>query len=630
MKSKKYFLLIIGIIALIQIITVIPELASGNENQIFSLDEIVVIASKYPERVLDSVVSVEVITEEEIKAAQVENLADILSTVAGLEINDYGDAGGIKSISIRGSSAEQVLVILDGRPMNDPQTGQIDLGQIPTSIIEKIEIYRGPVSAVYGANALGGVINIITKKGESESRGEVKANIGTYQTQDYEVSYQGSNEDLNYFISGKYLTTEGSRENSQMDEINLLGKVSLPLDKQTSMDFTLQYNSYQRGIPGSLTYPSPQAVQDDQSFNFNLSWQRKTEDNDIHLVAYNNYHKVTYDDSGMWGYAGPSIHKTNSLGFSFDCTDYNFTFGDNDSGSQHILTWGAEMKNDQVDSTDIGEHNSLNGAVFIQDVWQPSDMDDLKITAGIRYDYNQIFGNQFSPRIGFSYRLQDELNFHASVGRAYRAPNFNDLYWPADSYVAGNPDLVPEVAWAYEAGLRYMSEEGDFTGELNIFRKNAENLINWAAGDDGIWKPSNIGSARVDGIEVIFKKDLGDHLRANLGYSYLNAVDLDTDNQLKPHYKYNFGVGYYDKTGENQEELYVRLDGYAVTERPNDLPNYFLIDLNIGKELTFGKKDGQKVKLDFSVKNILDQEVEIVSGYPINGRTYAAGVSFEF
>ena len=282
MKSKKYFLLIIGIIALIQIITVIPELASGNENQIFSLDEIVVIASKYPERVLDSVVSVEVITEEEIEAAQVENLADILSTVAGLEINDYGDAGGIKSISIRGSSAEQVLVILDGRPMNDPQTGQIDLGQIPTSIIEKIEIYRGPVSAVYGANALGGVINIITKKGESESRGEVKANIGTYQTQDYEVSYQGSNEDLNYFISGKYLTTEGSRENSQMDEINLLGKVSLPLDKQTSMDFTLQYNSYQRGIPGSLTYPSPQAVQDDQSFNFNLSWQRKTEDNDIH------------------------------------------------------------------------------------------------------------------------------------------------------------------------------------------------------------------------------------------------------------------------------------------------------------------------------------------------------------
>lgn len=287
MKSKKYFLLIIGIIVLFQIIIVMPGVASENANQIFSLDEIVVIASKYPEKILDSVASVEVINEEEIKAAQVENLADILSTVAGLEINNYGGAAGIKSVSIRGSSAEQVLIMLDGQPMNDPQTGQIDLGQIPASIIEKIEIYRGPASTIYGANALGGVINIITKKGEGESRGEVKTSIGTYQTQDYEVSYQRSNEDLNYLIFGKYFTTEGSRENSQMDEINLLGKVNFSLDQQTSIDLTLQYNSYQRGVPGSLTYLTPQATQDDQYFNFNSSWQRKTEDKDISVVVYN-------------------------------------------------------------------------------------------------------------------------------------------------------------------------------------------------------------------------------------------------------------------------------------------------------------------------------------------------------
>ena len=263
MKSKKYFLLIIVIVVLFQIITVTPGLASGNEDQIFSLDEIVVIASKYSEIVLDSVASVEVITGEEIEGAQAKNLAEILSAISGLEINDYGDAGGIKSLSIRGSSAEQVLILLDGRPMNDPQTGQIDLGQIPANIIEKIEIYRGPASAVYGANALGGVINIITKKGEGESRGKIKTSIGTYQTQDYEITYQGSSKDLNYLIFGKYFTTEGSRENSQMNEVNLLGKMNLSLDQQTSMDLTLQYNSYQRGVPGSLTYLSPKAVQDE-------------------------------------------------------------------------------------------------------------------------------------------------------------------------------------------------------------------------------------------------------------------------------------------------------------------------------------------------------------------------------
>ena len=630
MKYKKNILYIACIIALVQVLAVIPGIASGNSNQIFSLDEIVVIASKFPERMLDLVASVEVITEEEIEMAQANNLADILSSVSGLEISDYGNAGGIKAISIRGSSPEQVLVMIDGRPANDPQTGKIDLGLIPASIIEKVEIYRGPASAIYGANALGGVVNIITKKGKGDSKYAVNVNAGTYGAQDYEASYQGSNDDLSYYFSGNYFTNDGDRENSQLEKIGFLGKFIHQLDQQTDLGLTLRYHDYNRGLPGSIDYPSPEAIQKDRNINLDLTWQKKEEDKDINVNGFYSFQRVFFDNPGMWGHTGPSIHKGNSMGLSFDITDYNFTLGDDDSESQHILTYGGEVKNDMVDSTDLGERDSVSGALFIQDVWQPADMEDLKITAGIRYDYNQIYGSQLNPRVGLSYRLQDELNFHASIGKAYRAPNFSDLYWPADAYVAGNPDLIPEVAWAYEAGLRYMSEEGDFTGELNIYRKNVENLINWAAGDNGIWIPSNIGTARIDGIEVLLEKDLGDHLRANFGYTYLNAVDLDTDNQLKPHNKYNFGVGYYDKTGDKKDEYYVKLDGYAVTERPNDLPNYCLIDLNIGKELTLGKKDGQKVQLDFSVKNILDQQPEMTSGFPINGRTYTAGISIEF
>ena len=630
MRFKENILFMICIIALLQILAVIPGIAAENTEQIFNLDEIVVIASKFPEKLLDSVASVEVITEEEIEMAQANNLADILSSVSGLEISDYGNVGGIKAISIRGSSPEQVLVMIDGRPANDPQTGKIDLGLIPASIIEKVEIYRGPASAIYGANALGGVVNIITKKGKGDSKYAVNVNAGTYGAQDYEASYQGSNDDLNYYFSGNYFTNDGDRENSQLEEIGFLGKVIHQLDQQTDLGLTLRYHDYNRGLPGSIDYPSPEAIQKNRNINLDLTWQKKEEDKDINVNGFYSFQRVFFDNPGMWGHTGPSIHKGNSMGLSFDITDYNFTLGDDDSESQHILTYGGEVKNDMVDSTDLGERDSVSGALFIQDVWQPADMDDLKITAGIRCDYNQIYGSQLNPRVGLSYRLQDELNFHASIGKAYRAPNFSDLYWPADAYVAGNPDLIPETAWAYEAGLRYMSEEGDFTGELNIYRKNVENLINWAAGDNGIWIPSNIGTARIDGIEVLLEKDLGDHLRANLGYTYLNAVDLNTDAQLKPHYKYNFGVGYYGETGDKKDEYYVKLDGYAVTERPNDLPNYCLIDLNIGKELTIAKKDGQKFNLNFSVKNILDQQPEMTSGFPINGRTYTAGISIEF
>lgn len=623
-------LFMICVALLVQCGIVISGIAAEDSEQLFSLDEIVVIASKFPEKMLDSIASVEVISGKEIEMAQAENLADILRSVSGLEISDYGGVGGVKAISIRGSSPEQVLVMIDDRPVNDSQTGKVDLGLIPASIIEKIEIYRGPASAIYGANALGGVVNIITKKGKGDSKCALNVNAGTFGTQEYEASYQGVNDENNYFFTANYLTTNGNRENSQLEQNGFLGKIINQLDQQTDLGFTLRYLDYNRGVPGSIDYPSPEAIQKDRSIDLDLSWQKKMEYKDININAFYSFQRAFFDNPGEWGHTGPSVHKINSMGLSFDCTDYNFTLSNDGSDSQHIFTYGGEVKNDMVNSTDLGQYKGINGAVFVQDVWQPADMSDLKLTAGIRYDYNQLFGNQLSPRIGLSYRLADELNFHASVGKAYRAPNFNDLYWPADAYVAGNPDLLPETAWAYEAGLRYLNGEVDFTGELNIYRKNVNNLINWAPGDTGTWIPSNIGLSSIVGLEVILEKDLGEHLRANLGYTYMNAVDLNTDAQLKPHHKYNFGVGYYGITGDNNDEYFIKLDGYAVTERPNDLLSYCLIDLNIGKELTITKKDGQKIHLDLSVKNILNQQPEIVSGYPTNGRTYAAGVSFEF
>jgi len=621
---------VIFLFVLLQCMAIIIGMAAEDTGQLFTMEEIVVIASKFPEKLLDSIASVELISAEEIKELQAESLADILNSISGMTVSDYGSTGGIKAISIRGSSPEQVLVMIDGRVVNDAQTGKIDLGIIPASMIEKIEIYRGPASAIYGANALGGVINVITKEGQDEIVGNINVSIGTYGLKDYEVAYQGSSDDVSYYFSGNYLTDDGVRENSQLSKTGVFGKVISKIDEQTELGLSLLYQNYNRGVPGSVDFPSPQANQKDNNFDVDINWQRKKEDKDYNVKVFYFFHKVIYNDPGMWGYVGPSTHATNSFGAAFDCTDYNFSVGDEEGSHEHILTYGAEVKDNLVNSSDIGEHNGLNGALFVQDVWQPSDMDDLKVTAGVRYDYNQIFGSQLNPHVGFSYRLQDELNFHISVGKAYRAPNFDDLYWPEGAFVAGNPDLVPETAWAYEAGLRYISKEGDFKGELNVFRKNAKNLINWAVDNDGIWKPLNIGQARIDGIEILLEKELGDHVKANLGYSYLNALDLDTDSQLKPYHKYDFGIGYYDNTGDNEEEIYARLDGYAITGRPNDLTSYCFIDLNIGKELTLGKEDNQKAKLEIAVKNILDQQPEIVTGYPVTGRTYTTGISFEF
>ena len=595
----------------------------------FIMDEIVVTASKYPEKALDAIASVDVISREEIEASQSESLAGIVDNIGGLEVVDYGAPGDIKAISMRGSSPEQVLILIDGQVANDPQTGKIDLGLIPADIIEKIEIYRGPASALYGSNALGGIINIITRQGEEDEKIKAGFDMGSYKTQNYSVSYQDKGEDISTFITGQYYRTDGDRENSQLDKISLMGKLSNNLDEQTDLDLSLRFHDYNRGLPGSIDYPSPEAVQEDRNIDLNLNWQKKEEDRDINAVAWFAFHRVFFDNPSMFGHTGPSIHKTYTTGFSFDSTHYNFSFSDDeDSDSNHILTWGGEIKSDKIDSTDIGNQQTINGAVFIQDSWQAED--DLKLTAGLRYDYNQLFGGQFNPRVGLNYHLEDEVSFHASVSRAYRAPTFDDLYWPEDAYTGGNPDLVAETAWAYEAGIRYLNEEEDLQVELNLFRKNASQLISWAPDEAGVWRPSNIGSARVDGVEVILQSDLNEHFSGQVNYTYLNARDLDTDKQLKPKHKIGIGANYTDQVGDDNDDLLIGLDGYMVTGRPDDLEPYYIFDANLSRDLTIDEEDEQKMTFQFSIKNLLNQKAELVSGYPIQGRTWLIGVRADF
>jgi len=629
--SKKFYCILIVLVIFISIPLLCANvLAAELQDSFFTLEEIVVVASKYPQSLPESVVSVEIINKKEITASQSENLAGIIKNIAGLEITEYGSAGDIRAISIRGSSPEQVLVLIDGITANDPQTGKIDLGLIPADIIEKIEIYRGPASALYGANALGGVVNIITKSGNDEQKRTAGFYYGSNNTQKYQASYRNRSKDLSYFFTGEYYQTQGDRENSQLEKISLMGKVSKEIDQQTDLNLAIRYHDYQRGLPGSLDFPTPNAQQDDRNFNLNLKWQKREENKDMNIMAWYDFHRLFYDNPDEWGHTGASIHKTYIIGLSFDSTHYNFSFDDDNIESDHTLTWGGEIKHHWIDSTDIGNQQDLNGAVFIQDVWQPAELENLSITAGVRYDYHQIFGGQFNPRVGISYCLQDELSFYASIAHAYRTPTFDDLYWPEDGYVGGNPDLVPETAWAYETGVRFVNKTGDAQAELSIFRKNVNDLINWAADSEGVWRPSNIGSARMDGVEVILKKEFSAHFTANLNYTYLNAIDLDTGNQLKPRNKYGLGLSYSNQVGENQEDFTIGVNGYMVTGRPDNLDNYYLFNANMARDFTINKEKSQKVKLSLSVKNIFDERPELVSGHPLQGRTFLLGISTDF
>jgi outer membrane receptor protein involved in Fe transport len=129
---------------------------------------------------------------------------------------------------------------------------------------------------------------------------------------------------------------------------------------------------------------------------------------------------------------------------------------------------------------------------------------------------------------------------------------------------------------------------------------------------------------------VLFKKEFNQHFRGSLNYTYLDAKDLDTNDQLKPYHKWGFGLSYTDQIGDNQDDFTVGLDGYMVAGRPDGLENYYIVDANITRDFTLGDENDQKIKFSFSIKNLFDQRPELVSGYPIQGRTFMLGISTNF
>ena len=171
------------------------------QEEVVDLEEVVVTASRYEESIMDTPVSIEVIDQEEIEGSNAQNVAELLDTYTGVYIKDNGSQVGTKSVKIRGASSDQVLVLFDGVPYNDNHNGGLDLSIISAANIEKIEIIKGPASVIYGANAMGGVVNIITKNIEDISVTKLDLGLGSENTNTYQLSHNEKIDDFGIYLS---------------------------------------------------------------------------------------------------------------------------------------------------------------------------------------------------------------------------------------------------------------------------------------------------------------------------------------------------------------------------------------------------------------------------------------------
>jgi len=637
---------------------------------IYELDEIVVTATRYPAALQDVALATIVIDREELDEFNPSSLTDVLQTYAGTDTKDYGVPGTVSSISIRGIPSNGTLVLINGHPLNSITVGMADLSAINLSTIERIEIVKGPVSSLYGANGLGGAVNIITTKG--------------YRKPEFKMSFCPSTTDIDvplqsreffaklglpagrmiFDIAATYGASDGFRENSEYTGYYLTGSLGYELDN-TKFISSLVYSNREYGLPGPMLADSTSSSLLDHEKDeyllgdINISW------NFLENFAWDNtlfadrrfikYH-TAYTDLSQDTLESDYDYLTYVVGVN---SIAHFKSGRTD------LTIGIDTHFDTLETTETHElsrdtiwnASSHNIGAWLEFKYR---IKHIILAPSLRYDRNSRFGNFLSPGVGLISPLIDNLWIKLSAGKAFRAPTFNDLFWPN----AGNPDLKPEHGWAYE--LRFESSPSPtLFAALSLFARSVNDRIAWLPGDNNMWQPQNVNHISVRGVDFEMNKQINDFTNIYLEGSYLQAKqrnneitydfydwvadtsltiieEVKRDAAFTPKYtasaRLHFSLPYgYDFNIEGlyvaaQVNYYVSYDEYPdITMDTKTLDSYIM--LNIG----FSKKVLNYLKLSVGAKNLLDKDHAKQFGnsmtdldYPMPGRLFFARISMDY
>ena len=586
------------------------------------LGQVVVTATRTEIEISDVPQSLSVITKDEIMNSPDRTIPEVIQRAAGVLITNNGPTGSLTSANIRGSEAGQVLIMIDGRRINDAQNAQFDLSNLPLTKdeIERIEVLRGGASALYGADAMGGVINIITKAPTQEPYARVSSSFGRFGTQEYSLSHRWKPGPLGYSLFASRTRSDGYRPNSDYDSWVLGGELYYDLPWKGELKVSARNTQKEIGVPGTITFSDPDDRQKDNLTQLDLNYRDKIGSAvTLNFRGWQNIYRQTYDPGTQGPNFGPSfLHKNYATGGDLQVNSA--------IGNAHLLTGGLEAIEDRVNSTATGVHQATRGALYLQDEIEVAR--PLTATLGLRYDYHSTYQDQINPRAGLLLRLPGEFRIRASVARSYRAPTFNDLYWPADAFVAGNPNLQPEKAWSYELG-----GEKKF-GDLAVFKvagfyRDVTDLIRWAPGTDFVWRPTNVQTAHIWGgeTELIFYPWKG--LTIPLNYSYLDPRDESTGEPItnKPKHIINAGVDYVTPLGL-KSSLKGRYVQYYVNNTSTLNRDYFVLDARLGYE--FKIYQSFKGEGFISLTNILNRDYQINEGYPMPPQSLNGGVSIAF
>lgn len=487
-----------------------------------------------------------ILTDKDFKLHNCENIGDALQTITGVYIGSTGEIG------LRDVSSSKVVVILDGQRLNTAGGSGVNISSMPIDNVETIELLRGGRSAQYGADAVGGVIVITSKKGGSggdqakKTFFGTKISLGSYGKFMFNlnnslslgkfssfVSYQHDqsvdNFSYEYLGYGSYNFPLDTVKNNHKSSNNIFVKMDYILNEKQNLSASFNHYGSESGTPGMILQQTPNAVLAFSNQSYNLTYNNSDIFAGFSLKgqAYFLDNETKFNDPDDMNSA-PSDHDNYALGL--ELTQTGSLLND-----LLMLNYGYSYRNDRIQSTSVGSkiRNTHSG---FGAVTGGIDLDffisRIEASLAARFDAPSDFANAFSPRlsISMSHNSGDfNANLKTHITRSYKAPSFNDLYWPQDAFAVGNPDLLPEYGFNYDIGLSTGYKTFNFSA--NFFSNDVTNLIVWQQDPaiNNLWTPKNVSKTSTKGIETSISGTIWKIWNLNMEYTFMRALDVGPD-----------------------------------------------------------------------------------------------------
>lgn len=662
-ERKKYFLTLAVITALLNTsyagVAAAEEADSQQGVEQVQTRDVVVTASRTEQLVKEAPAAVEVITREDLDKMGAENLAQALQLAIGIDVSENGMVGN--SVAIRGAKSNQTLIMVDGMRIRTENTDQTannyELQRVNMADVERIEIVRGATSSLYGADAMGGVINIITKTPDKASQSV----FADYTTKQADVGFRVATGQLGKWASSfsykrsdvHHLDINGSgTQYGTKDYFNV--KTKYKIDDKKSLSFFLDYMNEDLDLDSDFT------SYDHDRTKFGLSYDGKDKKGKYQLrVNYSIFNKDqnTRKNGILTGW--------DEMKFRTLTLDGQRSYQLND---EHLLTVGGEIRKEKYEGTRIGsggdnvhtvtregvsqdysEKSTTYYAAYIQDEWQVEE--NWLMIPSLRFDHNSAFGNKVTYKLGNTYKLSDNTRLKFNVGTAYRAPTEAELYmnWkhtpvstPAfnmNVYVTGNPNLKPETSYNFDFGLEAESKSGRTSGKITYFHSKFDDLINsqstttrvpgFPVSVNVVSQYVNVDSAEIQGAEAEFKQKLGKNFTLRSTYTYTDVKDGHGARlEGRDRHKLSLQLNYDDaKTGWSGSLWNDWHGDYWAVDDNGNLSNNSASIMNF----VVSKKIGKGGSAYVGVNNIMGKDdANAFTVFGLTGRVWRAGVNWNF